>query len=612
MPVACRLSHDLGYNGWMILQRHLRQHLATMVTATGLALALGAVSAVVYALIGPAFQVLTVGDPNAKLAVSQLVGPNLGAWVTRLTGLDMLDAGILWSRLPLWIVVLALVRAGLGAAQWFMWERLSEVIGRDLRNDLVDRYLRSDPSRHSAQDADSPAQLAGAVTNDIRMAREYVVHFYGGLPRELFQILFFFITLWLLSPQLLAVFLLGIGPVVVILSRLGKKLRRRSASALDDYARLAEWIQQRLLGIETIKHSRTEASEAAKLVTQNQALRDRFYKIARTKALIPVCLEIMAITAMALVLYLFLDGTVTGGVSGSVQLSFFSTLAVLAQAAAMLGKYVNSNREGVAALARLDALFADLDGIRVDRIGGWRRWQSSTEVAVTLTDVTLSYRDCAPVLNNVSYQFESGRVYCLAGPSGVGKSSILNLVLGLVPPDRGSVTITVPDTALESIGYVPQICPLFPGTLADNVAYPEAASDPARLAAAVAATRLNELIGGSTRGVVGADGISGGQAQRIFLARMLYHRPPIVLIDEGTSALDPVLEAVITAALQALARAGALVIMAAHRPSTIMMADEILLLGEGKIVAQGTPETMAKIARFQEFLTHPISALPSP
>jgi ATP-binding cassette subfamily B protein len=115
-------------------------------------------------------------------------------------------------------------------------------------------------------------------------------------------------------------------------------------------------------------------------------------------------------------------------------------------------------------------------------------------------------------------------------------------------------------------------------------------------------TGLDRLRNGVNTVISGMEALSGGEAQRIFLARILYKRPEIVLVDEGTSALDPILETTIMTALRELTQHGTLVIMSAHRTSTILAADQIVLLEHGKISAQGTPEEMRGSGPFQRFM----------
>ncbi len=518
-------------------------------------------------------------------------------------------AGSLLHRLPLILTAVAFVSSVLGLLQWFLWERASEIVSLNLRNDLASGYLALDPAQRRTDESRSQeAELSASITTDVKLLREYLVHFYGGLPREGAKVLAFAVMLLLLSPKLTAIFALGIFPAIGLGGRIGRVLRRRAAKALADYSQLTEWLQQRLLGIETIKHYRTEKIETKKMSELTTALYERFLRAARVKARTGPTLEGLAIACMAVVLCIALKDIGEGKTTGSVQLSFFTTLALLSQAADKLGRYLNSNREGAAAVDRLRSLLGFLTGHRREAPAN-AVFGRGPKNQVSCRNVTAVYPGSnEPALKDFSFDFVAGQIHCLAGPSGAGKSTAFNLLLGLLTPQAGTVEMTcASDVSGAPVCYVPQKVLLLPATIAENVAYPDATFDEARVMEALAKVELTATVAGQRGGIhervgEGGVGVSGGQAQRILLARLWYQQKPFILVDEGTSALDPEVERTIYQLLRELASRGAVVVTIAHRSAAAESADVLLLLDQGRLVKAGSPKEVMASPEFRQAL----------
>ena len=589
-----------------LLRYYMRPLAGGLIAALGMALALGVVSALVAALVGPCVQVITA-PADSYLQYRDLFGAWLGPAIAHVMSEPGITAGELLGRVPLLLVILALLKSVFGVAQWFIWERGGEIVALRLRDDLADAYLHLSPSvRRSESGRSIEEQLSSGVTADVKLVREYLVHFYGGLPREAFQVVFLAIMLVLLSPKLTAIFLLGVAPAVAIGGRIGKQLRRRAAKALADYSQLTEWLQQRLIGIETIKHYGTEPIEIRKMEALTESLYQRFLKAARVKARTSPMLEIIAIIAMVVVLVIALRDIQSHESSGAVDLSFFSTLGLLSQAGAKLGRYLNSNREGAAAVDRLRQLLTffgeHMQGQVVVRAAAGAKTQ------ITCDQITVTYPGASrPALRGFSFNFDAGSIYCLAGPSGAGKSTLFSTLLGLVTPESGALRYEadVPPSG-SAVAYMPQKVILRPDTIAGNVAYPET-PDLERVADALARVGLDSLVAGLAEGVMtqigaGGIGISGGQAQRILLARLWYLKRPFVLIDEGTSALDPEVERTVYTLIRQLADRGAVVVTIAHRQAAAEHADILLLLDHGELRTAGPPATVLNSAVYRTLL----------
>ncbi|MCX6128618.1 MAG: ABC transporter ATP-binding protein [Proteobacteria bacterium] len=577
-----------------MVYRYLQRRLSSLIIATACTLVLGVVSALSFALVGPALQILTEpASADQSLSLARLLGDRLGAFAAWLLKQDSFPTSELWQKLPLLIVCTACLRAGLSLIQWFLWERASELVARDMRQDLVEAFLDLHPESRREAMAQVDAELAAHIGSDIRMVREYLVHFFGGFPRELVQVVFYLITLFLLEPSLASFFLLGLGPSALLLSRLGRKLRKRSQAVLNNVSQLSEWLQQRLSGIETIKQFRTEKTELAYMERLSAGLFKDFVRAARIKARTSPLLETVAAAAMMLVLGYAINEIELGKLNSSVLLSFFSVLAILSQSAAKLGRYFNSNKEGAAALRRFE------DSMKIMQSGASLTWQAVFDrnqlSALELNQVSYTYPETRePALDNFCFSFSRARIYAIAGPSGSGKSTLLKLILGLWRAQTGELSYGV--SGPRDIGYLPQSIQLMTASVAANIAYPEVSWDSDRILLALKQVQILDFVlkmpeGIDTQVGEGANSLSGGQAQRLQLARMFYHRFPLVVIDEGTSALDPETEGLIFSILIQMAAAGSTVVMVAHRLSALSIADELLVLRRGRLFYQGIPQT---------------------
>jgi len=577
------LKYTYSHNS--LLKEVLKPYIGYIAVATLCTVLLGAVSAAIGTLVGPAVKLLEVGS-NETIALSELFGNRIGGFLFGFTGEAQYTAGELLATIPYLLVVLAVIKAVSSLTGWYLWELTGESVSKNLRFALITKYLKFNPSlRKDIEARKMEAQLSSGISTDIKLMREYIVRFYGGFPRELAQIIFLMIVVVILSPKLSAIFFLAILPAAAVASRLGKKLRRRATKALDDYSLLTEWLQQRLLGIETIKHFGTEKTETTKMAVLTTDLFNRFMKAARVKARTSPTLELVAVAFFMVVLGVALYDTYTGKTSGAVQLSFFASLAFLMQSAGKLGRYYNTNREGAAAVDRITAQLNFFHNQQQPNIGLLP--ERSETVSLELQNISILYTgQKKAAVNDFSYKFEGGKIYCLAGPSGAGKTSIFNMVLGLVTPTSGQIRYNSVDDS--TVLYMPQKVQLAPLSVAENVAYPEA-PDLDRTKAALIKTNAWEfvsLLEDDQDSLVGEAGrqLSGGQAQRILLARLCYHHSKLVLIDEGTSALDPEMEQSIHAILKNLAAEGAVVITIAHRESAAAMADVVVKIADGNLI----------------------------
>lgn len=586
----------------------LKSWSALVYSAHVAALILGFVTAALAIVIGPAVQVLIRPDKE-RLVWSDVIGPIWSNWFSAFLTADGLSVASLYTYLPLVLIVVATVKALLTIFQWYAWEWLGEQLAFEWRQKMVVSFVHLSPSRRDLPEISSVEQeLGGLMTQDIRTCRDYVVHFFGGLPREGLQAFFMAISVAALSPRLFLVFAFCLAPVVASLGSLGRKIRKRANRALEDNSALGEWIQQRLLGIETIKQYGTEDLEIKSMQLASANLYDGFLRATRVKARTGPMIEALGVLAISVAIGVAFFEITSGRISGAVAMSFFASLALFAQSATKLGRYFNSNREGMAAA---DRIFRAIDHFEAEKISQIRSpdiMGHSERSALTLKDLSVSYGGSVAV-DRVSYKFCAGKLYCVVGSSGAGKSSLLSAILGLREIASGTVKYELDKSKYRGlyldIAYMPQSVPTFPGSVAENVAYPNHLVDFTKVEASLHSVgfRLdNPRLQRGVKTTVGPGGLqfSGGEAQRLQLARLVYHKSPFVLIDEGTSALDPELETLVLKQAKELAHAGSVVIMVAHRPAAIEFADELIVMRNGRFARVGARAEVVGSAEFKE------------
>ncbi len=584
-------GYQAGFQGVKPIGKQTRNRRGVWILGTVLAVLLGGITTVLGLLVGPVLQVVQAPQQDLHLLTS-MIGDFWGGVFGRLLGRESLTGTELLLMGPWALMGCATAKALVTASHWYLWEYTGEWASRSLRDALSSRFTALDPTfRLTKKGRSLEAQIATAMTQDIRQMREYLVHYYGGLPREMFQMIALGLSLVLLSGTLTGIFFGAILPVGILVRYIGRRIRKRSQAVLQNQAELSEWLQQRLMGIETIKHYQTEMLESQKFAVFNKELANRFTKAIATKARTSPTIEVFSTIAFVLVLWVSLQQIHSGDLSGPVFFSFFTSLALMSQSASKLGKYFNSNKEGYEAVSRIWSILKELgDHKSQPLVLELNKTTTSSGLEPTLQCRNLYVRypgASVPALQGINLDFFPHKIYCLKGASGSGKSTIFKVLLGLVRPEQGVIIWS--QSVLDHpypICYLPQkIIPLS-ASIASNVVYPLPSGDPEKVKEALERVGLDTLVQNMPIGVetpLGVEGqvLSGGQLQRVLLARLWYHQSPVVLIDEGTSALDPELERLVHKLFRELADRGATLILIAHRPTQIAFADEVISLSHG-------------------------------
>ncbi|MBC61800.1 MAG: hypothetical protein CMP11_05020 [Zetaproteobacteria bacterium] len=578
-----------------VLKNYLSPYWKIICVATVCSILFGIASTAVATMIGPVLNVLLNTKINNSFHMKDILGPYLSFTLSYLGFPLQITKEALISSLPLLFISSALIKNLFFIIQNVIWERVGAKIERKLRLNLVSDFLSTSPTLRGSKDfINKESQFSSIVTTDIKLMREYMIHFYGSMPREIFQVVLLAMTLCLLSAKLFIIYFFALAPAILIVKYLGRKVEKKANSALNEYSQLSEWTQQRLLGIETIKQYKTEKFETKKLEQLTADLFKKTFQLEKSKAWTGPLLEFTAITALVLALFFALNDVYQGLISGSLALSFFATIAILIQSAAKIGRYINKNREGVAAIKRVENILTYLSNKKMhdNHKRNIIKNDLNPQTLLEIEDASIRYPGQKKfALKNFSYTFEKGQIYCIFGSSGSGKSSLLKAILGLIELGQGKIFYDKSLLNLGSIGYISQQIFIIPGSIKENIIYPKSEGSDIEVKSALEKVGLTSFIESLDLGMATQidthEGrtISGGQEQRILLARLFYHSYPLLIMDEATSAVDPKLEEKILTNIHEVIKANkkTSVLFVTHRNTAKKFADKIIEIKEGEL-----------------------------
>ncbi|XP_047978297.1 ABC transporter B family member 29, chloroplastic isoform X1 [Salvia hispanica] len=463
----------------------------------------------------------------------------------------------------------------------------------NIRVHVFDRVLQRDLGFFEGGNGILPGDVAYRITAEAEDVADTVHSLLNTIVPSVLQLSAMATQMLTISPQLSLISAFVIPAMALTVGCLGEKLRIISNEANLSTASLAAYLNEVFPSILFVKANNAESNERIRFQLLASADLSARLKKKQAKVLIPHIVQIMF---FGLLLILGSTSIIVsrGSLNCSVIVSFMTSLVLLIDPIQDIGKAYNELKQGEPAIERLfnlslfkSQLIEKPDAVDLASVTG----------EVEVCGLSFSYGDgMAPVLNGLDLHIKAGETIALVGPSGGGKTTLVKLLLRLYEPLSGSILIDgcdIQNIQLQSlrrhVGLVTQDAVLFAGTIAENIGYKDLLSgvdmERVRFAAETAnADGFIKCLPDQYQTTVGPRGsnFSGGQRQRLAIARALYQNPSILILDEATSALDSRSELLVRQALQRLMQDRTVVVIA-HRVETVLMAERIFLLRDGKL-----------------------------
>lgn len=493
--------------------------------------------------------------------------------------------------LPVGVFLLFALKGSIGFSQAYLMKSAGMKLIREMRNKLYNHILYLPLGYFSRE---SSGVIISRTMSDVNVVSGLIS---GVLSTLIVQVptVVFLLGVALYRNWKLTLISVVVVPVIAFnTGKLGKRIKKKAKAAQRKGAVLTQKLGETVQANRIIKIFNREETMADKFRNENQRLyRDRL-RALRFKEFITLITDVFTGLGLAFVLWyggsMVVNGTITAGAFASIIVAVYMIFSPVKQ----IGEAYTSLQEIRASMERIDTL---LDAKQEDKgalhMDGFKK-------SVKFENVSFTYPGCnSPVLQNVNLEITRGEVVAVVGQSGAGKSTLIDLIPRFNRRSGGLLTIDGTDindaeihSLRELIGVVSQDVLLFNDTIRENIAFGRPGATEKEIIEAAQMAYADEFINELAEKyntVIGERGLklSGGQRQRIAIARAILKNPPLLILDEATSSLDSVSEALVQKALEKLMKDRTTIVIA-HRLSTIINSDRIVILDKGRIVDIGT------------------------
>jgi len=512
------------------------------------------------------------------------------------------------------LVGIAAVLALASACRYYYVIALGERVVADIRNDLFAHMTRLSPSFF---DTAQSGEIVSRLTADTTQVKAAVGATASIALRNLIMGLGAVVMMVVTSVKLSGLVIAAIPLIVLPLVAFGRSVRRKSRIAQDTLAEATAYASEQIGAVRTLQAFTNESLVTGRFSRAVEAAFDAARSSVLARAMLTFVAIFIIFASVVAVLWFGSRDVLSGAITAGTLSQFLIYAVIAAGALGALSEVWGDLNQAAGASERIAELLAEQPAIVAPAVP--KPLPKARIGSVAFEDVSFIYpaRPDRVALDGLSFAIKPGETVAIVGPSGAGKSTIFALILRFYDPLSGTISIdgidlteTDPKEARERIAIVPQDVTIFAANARDNIGFGRPGATGAQIEAAARAAHADEFIRRLPEGYetqLGERGItlSGGQRQRIAIARAILRDAPILLLDEATSALDAESETLVQTALEELMR-GRTTLVIAHRLATVLKADRILVMDQGRVVEEGTHQSLvrqdgiyARLARLQ-------------